>query len=152
MLIEPLIPLEFTRILVPVDCTPASKQTINAVARLTAKMVGVQILLMAVVAPTEGFGAASSALQEAREEHAAGALQAAREQLRSFGYRTAVRIQVAETLTEAIEKEVSERFYHLIVLGANHLNSDPTSPCEPTDAEAVMRATNLPVIFLPPSK
>jgi nucleotide-binding universal stress UspA family protein len=115
--IEPLFPLEYTRILLPVDCTPASRDTVRQAARFVMSVTGAAITLVANVPPTVGDDTAARHLRAEREAHAEQALETARVILLQCGIYSRKRWQEAPGLREAAEVEQAERPYDLIVAG-----------------------------------
>lgn len=132
-LVEELFPLEYTRIVLPVDCTPASRDTVRQAARFVMSVTGAAITLVAGVPPTVGNDAAARHLCSEREAHADQALETARVILLQCGIYSRPRRHEASCLREAAEAEISERPYDLVLVGS----------CEHAPKSA------LPVLILP---
>ncbi|MGC4046169.1 MAG: universal stress protein [Armatimonas sp.] len=115
--IEPLFPMEYTRILMPVDCTPTSRDAVRQAARYAMGVTGAAITLVAGVPPTPGNDSASKQLRADREAHADQALETARVILLQCGIYSRTRRQEASSLQEAAEKELTERPYDMALVG-----------------------------------
>lgn len=114
---EPLFPLEYTRILLPVDCTPASRDAVRQAARFVMEVTGAAITLIASVPPTTGDDTVARQLRADREAHADQALETARVLLLQCGIYSRPRRQEATSLREAAEVEMAERPYDMVLVG-----------------------------------
>lgn len=115
--VKPLFPLNYTRILLPVDCTPASRQAVRNAARFAMGVTGANITLVAMVPPTLGDDAASGRLRADRESHADAALETGRAILRQCGIYSHAARQEAPSLAEAAAREAAMHAYDMIVTG-----------------------------------
>ena len=148
--ITPLFPVEFPRILVPVDCTPESRRQVELAARLAAPMAGVRITLMATVGPVPE-GPDMARLKEAREKHALEALKAAADQMTRVGTYCLRTIRTATSLAGSIAAEAATGKYDMVVLSSSLAvrREDDENPCAPTLAEQVTRTLHIPLIVAP---
>lgn len=146
MKLQPLFPLAYTKVLVPVDCTPISKTVILQAARAVMPMTGPQITLLATVPVTDGNSPELDKLREARWRHAEEALATTKALLRDYGFYVKTRAQVANNITEALVAETQERPYNLIVIGNHFAHTE--EPCDPSEADKLMKALPVPVIVV----
>ena len=146
MKLQPLFRIAYTKVLVPVDCTPASKQVLLNAARVVMPMTGAQLTLLATVVPTEGSSPELEKLRTARWRHAEEALTSAKALLRDYGYYVKTHAQVAPDVAHALIEEAQEGQYDLIVIGNHFAHTD--EPCEPSQADKIMAALPIPVIVV----
>lgn len=146
MKLQPLFRIAYTKVLVPVDCTPTSKNVLLQAARAVMPMTGAQVTLLATVPPTEGSSPELDKLREARWKHAEEALVSAKTLLRDYGYYVKTRAQVASDVATALVAETQERPYDLIVIGSHFAHTE--EPCEPSQADRLMASMPVPVIVV----
>lgn len=146
MKLEPLFRIAYTKVLVPVDCTPLSQQVVLEAARLMVPMTGAQMTLLATVPPTEGTSPEMDTLRQARWKHAEQALDSARKFLRDYGYYVRTRIQVAPDAAHALYAEVNENHYDLAVIGSHFGHRD--KPCEPSEADKLLEGFPVPIVVV----
>lgn len=148
--ISPLFPVEFPRILVPVDCSPESRRQVELAARLAAPMAGVRVTLLATMAPIPD-GPDHARLTEARHAHATDALKTAADQMSRVGTYCLRTVRTSATFADGIVAEAATGKYHMVTLSRSlalrHENED--DPCSPTIGEMVSRRVHIPVIVAP---
>jgi nucleotide-binding universal stress UspA family protein len=103
--VQPLFPIEYTRILLPVDCTSASRNAVRQAARFAVEITGAAIMLVAVVPPHGSVA------------HAESALETARTLLRQCGVYSRTVYHRADSLADAVAAEAEAHPYDLIVAG-----------------------------------
>ncbi len=109
--LQPLFPMSYTRILLPVDTSVDSRRAVRLAVRFVMGVTGAAITLVAAVPPGDGprHPGASCADQ---------ALETARVLLQHYGiYSRGVR-QPADSLAGALEAEVATHNYDLILVGS----------------------------------
>ncbi|MCX6366176.1 MAG: universal stress protein [Armatimonadetes bacterium] len=146
MRLEPLFRIAYTKVLVPVDCTPLSQRTLLEAARLMVPLTGAQMTLLATVPHTEGTSPEMDTIRQARWRHAEQALDQSRKFLRDYGYYVRTRIQVADDAAQALIIEAQENHYDLIVIGSHFNHTD--EPCAPSEADKLLAALPMPVIVV----
>lgn len=146
MKLEPLFRIAYTKVLVPVDCTPTSLNVVLQAARLMVPLTGAQMTLLATVPPMEGSGPEFDKLREARWKHAEQALDTARKALRDYGYYVRTRIQVAPDVAHSLQIEATENYYDLAVIGTHFGHSD--EPCSPSEADKLFEGFPIPIIVV----
>ena len=146
MKMQPLFRIAYTKVLVPVDCTPTSKNVLLKAACAVIPMTGAQITLLATVPPTEGSSPELDKLRQARWKHAEEALSTAKATLRDYGYYVKTRAQVAVDPAHALITETQEHPYDLIIIGNHFAHSE--EPCEPSQADKILEALPVPVIVV----
>ena len=146
MKLEPLFRIAYTKVLVPVDCTPVSLNVVLEAARLMVPLTGAQMTLLATVPPTEGTSPEMDTIRQARWKHAEQALDTTRKFLRDYGYYVRTRIQVAPDTAHALCNEARENHYDLIVIGSHFNHTD--EPCTPSEADMLLEALPVPVVIV----
>lgn len=146
MKLEPLFRIAYTKILVPVDCTPTSLNVVLQAARLMVPLTGAQMTLLAHVPPTEGTSPEMDTIRQARWKHAEQALDVARKSLRDYGYYVRTRIQVAEDASQALHAEVQENHYDLTVIGSHFGHRE--EPCAPSEVDKLLQGFPVPVVVV----
>ncbi len=146
MKLEPLFRIAYTKVLVPVDCTPASQRAVLEAARLMVPLTGAQMTLLATVPPTEGTSMELEAIHQARWKHAEQALDTTRKFLRDYGYYVRTRIQVAPDAAHALCAEAKQNHYDLIVIGSHFNHTD--EPCEQSEVDKLLEALPVPVVVV----
>jgi nucleotide-binding universal stress UspA family protein len=106
--LEPLFPLHYTRILLPVDTSANSRCMVRLAARFVTGIIGAAITLVAAVPPDE----------KGRANCADLALETARVLLQHYGiYSQGIRHR-ADSLVQAVEAEIAAHSYDLILVSA----------------------------------
>lgn len=146
MKLEPLFRIAYTKVLVPVDCTPVSLNVVLEAARLMVPLTGAQMTLLATVPSTEGTSPEMDTIRQARWKHAEQALDTTRKFLRDYGYYVRTRIQVAPDAAHALCNEARENHYDLIVIGSHFNHTD--EPCTPSEADMLLEALPVPVVVV----
>lgn len=146
MKLEPLFRIAYTKVLVPVDCTPTSLKVVMEAARLMVPLTGAQMTLIANVPPTVGTSPEMDTIRQARWKHAEQALDVARKSLRDYGYYVRTRIQVAEDPAQALHAEVRENHYDLVVIGTHFGHRD--EPCAPSEADKLLEGFSVPIVVV----
>ena len=146
MKLEPLFRITYTKVLVPVDCTPLSQKVVLEAARLMVPLTGAQMTLLATVPPTEGASPEMDVIRQARWKHAEQALRSTRDFLRDYGYYVRTRTQIAPDVASALCAETQENFYDLAVVGSHLAQAE--EPCAPSEVDKLLRALPVPVIVV----
>ena len=146
MKLEPLFRIAYTKVLVPVDCTPTSQRVVLEAARLMVPLTGAQMTLLAVVAPLPGTSPELDALRQTHWRHAETALDSARKFLRDYGYYVRTRIQVASDIATAVHLETQENHYDLAVIGSHLAQAE--EPCTPSEVDKLLKTLAVPVVVV----
>lgn len=148
--IAPLFPVEFPRILVPVDCSPESRRQVELAARLAAPMAGVRVTLMATMGAVPE-GPDQARLTDARHDHAMEALKVAADQMSRVGTYCLRTVRTAPSFADGIVAEAATGKYHMITLSRSLAlrREDEENPCAPTIGDVVAKRVHIPVVIAP---
>jgi nucleotide-binding universal stress UspA family protein len=156
MRLKPLFPQSFTRVLMPIDCTPTSDQAIQMVARFITPHSGAYPTLLAVAPPVPaGLGPVESErLAAARLRHAEETLDRAAAALRQYGIHHRRLVVTSQSTADAIAGLCDSGEYDLLAIGgvlAAKFDGDDDSPCAPRIGDRLFPRLALPAIVLPPT-
>lgn len=146
--ISPLFPTEFPKILVPVDCSPASARQIDAAAALAFPMAGVRLTVLAQVPDQPD---APESARRTWAQHADSALSDAAKRLTDTGTYCVRTRRAADSLPEAVVAELSSGKYQLLVLTESFANRpmNVADPCGGTWAGWLSQRIDIPLVIAP---
>ena len=146
--VESLIPIEFPKILVPVDCTPSAVRQAEAAASFAYPMSGVRLTLLAQHPELTG---APSNVVDAAERHAEDALAAAAGGLSGVGTYCVRTRRKSENLPTAIVEELTQGRYQVLILTASYANRpmDESNPCSKTWGAWLAERIRVPMVIAP---
>ncbi|MFM7322309.1 MAG: hypothetical protein ACKO5K_12415 [Armatimonadota bacterium] len=146
--IEPLIPIEFPKILVPVDCTPSAQMQATAAAAFAYPLSGVR---MTVLAQRPVLANAPVQVVDAAKRHADDALAAAANVLSGVGTYCVRTSREADSLPRAIVDELKEGKYQMLMLTASYANRpmDEESACAQTWGAWLAERIRIPIVVAP---
>jgi nucleotide-binding universal stress UspA family protein len=137
----------YRHVLVPIDCTDASRHFVQRLARFVAPLVPCRVTLAAAVTPTQ-----DGQLRDKRQRHAEDALRCLHQQLLQEGIWSRYCVVEGEDHAAAVAAEGTNprELYNLIVLGTYQTRQeDFDAPCKGSFADQICARTNLPVMILP---
>ncbi len=148
--VDPLIPIEFPKVLVPVDCSPACERQTIAAAAFAYPLSGVRLTLLA---QRPILNDAPAQVVEAARRHAEDALGKAAQALTGVGTYAVRTSRAAGNLPEAIVAELSEGRYQVLILSAVYANRpmDEENPCSPTWGAWLAERIRVPMVVAPES-
>lgn len=146
--VEPLIPIEFPKILVPVDCTPSAQRQAEAAAAFAYPMSGVRLTLLAQRPDLAG---APASVVDAATRHADDALAAAAAGLAGVGTYCVRTSRESDSLPKAIVDELAQGRYQVLVLTASYANRplDESNPCSATWGSWLAERIRVPMVIAP---
>ncbi len=139
----------YQHILVPIDCTDASRNLVPLLAHFVAPLIPCRVTLAVTLTPTP---TQNSELHDKRRRHASDALHSVQQLLLQEGIWSGCCLVEGSDPAAALAAEARNpaELYDLIVLGTHQTRpEDLEAPCRGSFADQICACTSLPVLILP---